>query len=145
MDEELVYSWLKVPSLNEAIQTRRPVAKGPSRLERKVAAKPLKTVTDAQFKKAVRERDKMRCKRCGRKVKITMERDPLRAEVHHLHGRLGVLRHEDRCAILVCGSCHEKLSGRVNERYIVVGTKFIEIEGQQRIDARAKVVFQRVA
>jgi hypothetical protein len=140
-------SWLDAPSLNERQRegVQGPILKGKSRLEAKVEAKPLVKVTDAQFRKIVRERDKQRCRRCGRKTVVTLENVPLRCEVHHVHGRLGVLRHEDRCALCLCNSCHEKVTGKVNERWAIVGTKFIEIDGQQRIDASAKVTFTRIA
>jgi hypothetical protein len=128
----------------EASRKGKPLPKGKSRLEAKAEAAPLTKVTDAQFKKTVRDRDRMRCRRCGRKVKVCTERDPLRAEVHHIHGRLGNLRHEDRCAILTCASCHEKVTGKVNERWIVVGTKFLAIDGVERVDARAPVRFERI-
>lgn len=147
MAESYIPSWLRddAPSLNQVSRTHRDVSKGESRLQQLAKAKPLVIVTDAQFRKTVRLRDKERCRRCGRKTKVQLPRDPLRCEVHHIHGRLGKLRHEDRCAICTCASCHEKLSGKVNERWRVIGTKFLEIDGQQRIDARAKVTFERIA
>lgn len=128
-----------------ADRPRHACPKGVSRLQAKVAAKPVTQVTDAQFKKIVRTRDKLRCRRCGRKTVITLAHVPLRCEVHHIHGRLGVFRHEDRCALIVCSSCHEKVTGAVAEKVVVVGTKFVNIDGQPRIDARATVTFERVA
>lgn len=146
-DSDYVPIWLRTPSL---VETRAkghegPITKGKSRLEQAVAAKPLVKVTDAQFKKIVRERDRMRCRRCGRKVIVTMDRDPLRCEVHHVHGRVGVLRHEDRCALVLCCACHEKVTGKVNEKLIIVATKTLVIDGRTLTDARAKVTFERVA
>src|SRR5262245_9951256 len=123
----------------------KPIRKGASRLAQEHEAKTLTVITDAKFRKIVRERDKMLCRRCGRRTRITIELDPLRAEVHHIHGRLGNLRHEDRCALLLCLSCHSKCTGVVDEKWIIVGTKFVEIDGHPRVDARAKVKFERVA
>lgn len=119
--------------------------KGPSRLEQDKADKPLTVVDDKTFKAIVRKRDKLRCRKCGRKVIVQMARDPSRAEVHHLHGRLGDFRFDDRFALLACMECHEQLTGKVNTKFITVGTVFIEIKGQPCIDARQPVKFERVA
>lgn len=138
---------IKPPTMAEVAAERegKPLSKGVSRLEKQAAAKPLTKVTDAQFKATVWERDKGRCRRCGRKVKKQMPRDPLRGEVHHLHGRLGVLRHEDRCALLLCASDHEKVTGAVNVKVVIVATKTLEIDGRTLTDARAKVKFEVIA
>lgn len=116
----------------------------PSRLEQKVAEKKLSVVDEKAFLKAVRTRDQMHCRCCLRKVMITISLVPARAEVHHLHGRRGDFRFDDRFALLACKSCHEKLTGNVNEKWIAIGTVFIEIKGQPCIDARQPVTFQRV-
>ena len=140
-------SWLDRPSLQETQNQKSegPILKGASRLERKVEAKKLTTVTDAQFRAIVWDRDKGKCRRCGRNVKKTRERDPLRGEVHHIHGRIGKLRHEDRTSLLLCASCHEKVTGRVNEKLVIIASKLVEIDGSLLTDARAKVRFERVA
>ena len=125
----------------------KPVAcpKPSSRLQDKQAAKKLTVVTERDFLKEVQTRDKMLCRCCGRKTRITLEHVPEQCQVHHLHGRLGDLRCEARCALVLCLECHEPVTGAVNHKVIVVGTKFIKVAGQPCIDARAPVRFERVA
>lgn len=138
---------LNLPTPEDMYRARRgqPLLKGKSRLELKAEAKPLTTVTERAFKKEVWTRDRNRCRWCKRKVRKTIERIPERGEVHHLHGRLGDLAYESKCAILVCLEHHEKLTGRVNEKYITVGTKFWRLHGVKVIDARQRIEFERAA
>ncbi len=136
---------LPTPEEMYAERSGKPLLKGKSRLEQLAEEKKLTLVDEREFLKIVRERDRMHCRMCRRKVIVQLARDPKRAEVHHIHGRRGVLQFEDRCALLVCQSCHEKLTGKVNEKFIVVGTAFLMIDGRERIDARQPVTFERVA
>lgn len=135
-----------IPTLAEVSAQRagRPQLKGASRLEQQQAETKLTVVDEKAFLAAVRTRDKLRCRKCGRKVVVQLARAANRCEVHHLHSRLGVLRFEDRCALCLCASCHEQLSGKVNQRWLARGTAWIDIEGQPRIDARALVLFERI-
>ncbi len=137
---------LKLPTLAE-VDASRPVGlpKGKSRLQEAKAAKPLTVVDERAFRTEVWLRDAGCCRWCGRKVRKDLTRSPQRGEVHHLHGRRGDLRFEAKAAILVCAEDHEKLTGRVNERWITVGSKFWTLKGQELIDARANVTFERVA
>jgi hypothetical protein len=79
-------------------------------------------------------------------------RDPRSGEVHHGFGRLGVLRHEIRAALLLCATCHELLTGKVAEKWIIVPTKgstyfVIREKGTPRelLNLRSKIAFERVA
>ena len=126
-------------------QPGRPCPKGESRLQITVKAKKLDVINEATFKKTVRERDRMRCRKCGRKVIVTLARVPERAECHHLHGRVGDLQFEDRCAICLCSACHELCTGRVNEKWIVVAKKSWLLHGQKVMDARGPLTFERIA
>lgn len=126
-----------------------PCPKGKSRLETRMDAKPLTKVTDKQFKAGVWRRDRNRCRCCGRKVERMMDRLPERGEVHHLYGRLGDLRFEVKGAILTCLRCHERLTGRVNEKWVVIpllekASRFIANETVY-IDAASDLSFQRAA
>lgn len=138
---------LNVPDQSEAyaLWQKRGFGKGPSRVEVKEAARPLILVDDQAFKKIVRKRDKHHCRMCLRKVVVQLAAIGKRAEVHHVHGRRGAFKFDDRFALLVCLTCHEKLTGKVNEKWIVVGTNFIEIHGVRYIDARQPVTFARAA
>jgi hypothetical protein len=44
----------------------------------------------------------------------------------------------------VCAFCHERLTGRVNERWIIKGTQFYDGGDQPLIDATYPVEFERI-
>lgn len=136
---------LDLPTL--ADQAGGPQPKGDSRLEDRDAERRLTIVTDKAFRKEVWIRDQFACRWCGGKVRKTIEHVPDQGQVHHIHGRLGVLRHETKCAALFCLECHELLTGKVNERWIVVGTVWWSLpnSAEPLIDARALIHFDRVA
>jgi hypothetical protein len=116
-----------------------------SRLQETKAIRPLLYVDQRAFLKEVRERDDWHCRRCRREVVVVLARVPERAEVHHVHGKRGELRFLAKAALLLCLECHELVTGRVNVRYVVVGTKFFDLHGQTYIDARFPVRFVRAA
>lgn len=137
---------MNLPSLTD--RPRMACPKGVSRLQDTKAEKKLALVDDKTFKKDVRTRDQMKCRKCGRSVEIVVARVPKRAEVHHVYGRRGDFRFDSRFAILGCCECHEQLTGRVSEKWIVVPvpqTKFIELKGRELIDCRGPIGFERVA
>lgn len=125
-------------------QPARAIPKGASRLQETKEARKVSVVDDRTFKREIWKRDKSRCRCCERQVLKAIARIPERGDVHHLHGRIGDLLHEAKCALLVCCECHEKLTGRVAEKWIAVGTKFWHLNGERVIDARATVKFRRV-
>ncbi len=86
-------------------------------------------------------RDKGRCRVCGVKVIKSVKREPKRGEVHQLHGRTGDLRHETRGAVLCCLRCHERLTGKVNDRIFIVPTKTFAIQQGEFSDARFRLTF----
>jgi hypothetical protein len=128
----------------EAMRRGKPIAKGSTRLQDTVKERKLTTVTAKDFKHAVWTRDKNRCRCCGRKVLKTISRVPERGEVHHVHGRTGDLRFEANTALLLCLACHERVTGKVNDKLVIVPTKFVELRGDKFTDARAVVTFREV-
>lgn len=136
-----------MPTLAEVAASRKgkPIPKGASRLQLTVAAKNLTVVDDRTFKREVRERDRHQCRKCGRKVVQCVARIPERGEVHHVHGRRGDLRFETRAALLLCLSCHEQVTGRVNERWIILASKTFTIRQGEFTNASYPVSFERVA
>lgn len=137
----------RLPTVEEVAAARlgKPILKGTSRLQATIAARPLTKVDEKEFKRIVRLRDRHRCRMCGRKVRYVVERVPERGEVHHVHGKVGDLKFEDRCALLLCLEDHERCTGRVNEKYVIVPTKTIVLRGETCTDARAPVSFVRIA
>lgn len=139
---------LNIPTMAEVAAERagKPIPKGASRLQEGKAEKKLTVVDERKFLKEVRARDHMHCRKCKRKVVVVLDNVPERAEVHHIHGRLGDLRFLALAALLLCNECHEKCTGRVAEKWIIVATKtFTLLNGEVVTDARKPVRFQRVA
>ncbi len=135
---------LNLPTPDEMYQERKgkPIPKGETRLETAVVDRTQAREDDAAFKASVWHRDRNRCRCCGRKVQKLLGRLPERGEVHHLHGRIGPLRHEVRAAILLCLTCHERLTGRVNQhRLIAAPTKTFQIGSMTYTDARHTILF----
>lgn len=121
----------------------QPILKGKTRLEEHIEKRPLTKVDEKAFKAAVWKRDKERCRCCGRKVQKVLGRVPERGEVHHCHGRTGDLRFEPRSALLLCLTCHERVTGKVNQHRLVIHPTKTFLIGQGRfIDARFTVTFK---
>ena len=119
--------------------------KGESRLQRTVSTRKLRLVDAGAFRREVRTRDRFCCRKCGRKVLQCVARVPERGEVHHIHGRHGDLRFESRAALLLCLQCHEQITGRVNERWIIVASQTFTTRQGEFTDARHLVTFERIA
>lgn len=136
-----------LPTLAEVQAARafKPCPKGATRLQLVEAERKLTTVDEKAFRAEVAKRDKNRCRVCGRKVLKTISRIPERAEVHHLHGRLGALRHEARAAILVCLKDHERLTGKVNEKLVAVASATFTTKQGTFTDARKPIEFRKAA
>lgn len=139
--------WAKLPSAIEvdAARAGKPITKGKTRLQETIEARPLTKVDEKAFKASVWHRDRKRCRCCGRKVVQVMGRVPERGEVYHIHGRGGDLRFEPNTAILLCLLDHERVTGRLNEKWVIEPTKTLTIRGQVYTDARHTVKFVRVA
>jgi len=135
-----------LPTLAEVDAQRagKPVRIGPSRLQVRMSEDRADRRQAHVFRTAVWVRDGARCRKCRCKVFRQLRRVADRGEVHHLHGRIGPLRHEPRAALLVCAACHELLTGKVDERWGIVGSQFFEHGGQTWIDATCPVTFERI-
>lgn len=137
-----------LPTMAEVAAARvgKPIPKGKTRLEETVARRPLVKVTAEDFKREVWTRDKNRCRCCDRKVQKTISRIPERGEVHHIHGRVGDLRFESKSAILVCLTCHERITGKVNQpRLLIIPSKTFTMRQGTFTDARHPVTFKEAA
>jgi hypothetical protein len=136
-----------LPYLADVAKARTgPIEKGPTRLEQSMDARPLIRIDEQAFRKTVIDRDGYFCRCCGRKVIKTLARVAERLEVHHIHGRTGDLRFEDRAALVTCCACHERLTGRVNQhRMVIIPTKTFETRQGVFSDARYPVVFKESA
>lgn len=129
----------------EALRRGKVISKGPSRLEVAIVKDQIAVIDEKRFRAAVVNHDGNVCRWCGCVVIVTLKRQPNRREIHHVHGRRGVLRFEVRAALVLCCECHEKVTGRVNERWVIVATKTFVLRGQTYTNARAKVNFKKAA
>lgn len=121
-----------------------PCPKPASRLTDRIAVKRQREQDERDFRAKVWRRDKI-CRKCQRAVLATIARVPNRREVHHVFGRIGLLRYEVRAALGVCLQCHEQLTGKVNERWTVYGTATFALDGRVYLDTRQPMTFRRVA
>lgn len=137
-----------LPSLNGRTRERYAQAKGAmkTRLDKVIEERPLTKVDEKAFKAAVWTRDRKRCRCCGRKVDKTISHVPERGEVHHLFGRTGDLRYEDKAAILCCLKCHQRLTGKVGKhKLLAIATKTFTTRQGTFTDAREPIVFKEAA
>lgn len=133
-----------LPTMADLYARPRACPKGASRLDETKAQDKADQKAEAAFLKDVRKRDQMTCRCCGREVKVVLPRVPERAEVHHLHGRLGRFRFDAKFAILLCCECHERVTGRVNDRLFIVQSArhMATMDGKSLIDGRKPLRFQ---
>lgn len=122
-----------------------PLWKGKTRLEQKADVKPLTVVDEKKFRQEVITRDKGHCRCCLRKVVKTIAHVAERQEVHHIHGRRGDLRFDSRAALLLCLRCHQRVTGKVNDKLRIVASKTFTTPQGEFTDAREPVTFEKVA
>ena len=79
------------------------------------------------------------------KVIRTLALKPNRGEAHHVARRDEKLtRYDVRNGICLCSSpCHERVTGRVGEKWISVGTTYFTVGGRRFINARQSVIFKK--
>lgn len=72
------------------------------------------------FKRTVIDRDEGCCRKCGCRTIRRLQPHPRRGEVHHVHGRDGSLKYDERGGILLCSACHEAVT---YNRVLIVATR----------------------
>lgn len=133
-----------LPVLNG--QPGKAVPKGESRLQVKDRTDKQDARAEEKWKKAVRKRDGMHCRWCKRKVEICLDLVPERAECNHISGRVVLaIRWDVRNGLLLCCACHERITGKVNERFVIYSTKTFTVDGVSYINGDKPVKFKRVA
>lgn len=120
--------------------------KGESRLQKKVREQKDETKEEARWKRELWKRDSGRCRWCRRAVRQCLELVPDRGECHHLSGRVVKdIRWDRRNGLLVCAACHERLTGKVAEKHVIVSRHTFTVDGMQYINGDQPVRFRRVA
>ena len=117
----------------------------PTRLAEKVVKAKDDAKAEAKWKRDVWARDGGRCRWCKRLVKKSLVLMPDRGEVHHVEPREHrPTRFDRRNGLLVCAACHERISGKVNEKFVIVSSKHFTLGGIEYLDADQPVRFRRV-
>lgn len=135
------------PTLVDKQRLRYASPKGaaPSRLQVKAAKAKDESKDERAWKKAIWKRDAGKCRWCARKVLKCLDLTPERGECHHVVPRENrITRWDPRASLLLCASCHERITGKVNERFLLVASKTFAIEGVSYPDASKAVRFKRI-
>lgn len=134
-----------IPTMDEVPRRAKQKAEIPTRLEEKEAKRKDETKAEQKWRAAIWRRDAGKCRWCRRHVAKTIELVAERGECHHIVGRANPdTRWEPRNGVLLCLSCHERITGKVNEKHIVVAAETYAIEGVEYPDGSKPVHFKRV-
>lgn len=126
--------------------TFNPVPYGKTRLELKAARDTAYDDAEDHWRRQVRERDCYHCRWCKRRVVVTIELIPERAECNHLVGRADErVRWDVRNGILLCLACHQRVTGKVAEKFLIVASELYVVDGIEYPNGSKDVEFKRVA
>lgn len=118
----------------------------PSRLQAKEEKKRDEKKEEAAWKKAVWTRDESECRWCRRAVRKCLDLVADRGECHHVSGRVvKEIRWDRRNGLLLCATCHERITGKVAEKHVVTSKHTFAVDGISYINADKAVRFTRVA
>lgn len=117
----------------------------PSRLEAREAKRKDETKLEQKWKAEVWKRDGGKCRWCGREVRKCLELIADRGEVHHVSGRVvREIRWDRRNGLLLCATDHERVTGKVGERFLIHSKYTFTVDEIAYINADRPVKFQRV-
>ena len=120
-----------------------------SRLRSKMANKKEDAKRLSAWRQVVYLRDEGKCRCCGcatikLRVGILFAQ---RAECHHVEPRVNrATRYETRNGLLLCYSCHSRVTGKVNNKHHIKGTAwFFGTDGRRYVNCNHKVYFEEMA
>lgn len=91
------------------------------------------------------KRDGDVCRWCERKVVDCLDRLPERREHHHVSGRVVVaIRWDKRNGLQLCGDCHDRVTGKVNEKFLIHSRHTFAVDGIRYINADKTVHYKRI-
>jgi hypothetical protein len=135
-----------LPVLGSLGRCAKPKGAEPSRLQAKAERAKADGKAEKGWRRDVWIRDHGCCRWCKRKVAKTLSLVPERGEVHHVSGRVvKEIRWDRRNGLLVCAACHERLTGKVAEKFVLIPTRTFTVEGVAYANADYAVRFKRVA
>ena len=98
------------------------------------------------WRKAVTKRDGLKCRWCRRKVQETITACPEQSQTHHATPREHwPTRHDPRNGIRLCGTCHDRITGTVGEKAIIVASATFTLDGRAYPDMSKAVHFKVIA
>lgn len=148
VSDYLNLSHLAVVGSDEAHELRPVKQKGaePSRSQVNAEKRSTDAKDEKKCKTLVWARDGGCCRWCKRKVQRIMDLLPERAEFHHVNGRVVLaIRWDPRNLAVFCRACHEKLTGIVNEKFLIHSKHLFVVDAVSYIDASKPFRYQRVA
>ena len=140
---------LKLPTLGEMPRGGwQSTANQPTRREEKDARRKSDEKQLDAWRKAVTKRDGLHCRWCRRKVVETLTCCPEQAQTHHATPREHwPTRHDPRNGIRLCGTCHDRITGTVGEKAIIVASATFRLDGRAYPDmskpVHIKVITER--
>lgn len=136
-----------VVNLNTRSQERYAKPKGaePSRLQVKAAKVKDESKDEKRWRREVWKRDAGKCRWCGRAVRTCLELAVDRGEVHHVSGRVvHAIRWDRRNGLLLCAADHERLTGKVNEKFLIHSKYTFSVDSIAYINADKPLHFKRI-
>lgn len=136
-----------LPTLAEVNAVRRAKPKGaePSRREEKAEKRTDEKREEKAWHKAIKKRDGDTCRWCERKVVDCLDRLPERREHHHVSGKVvKEIRWDVRNGAQLCGNCHDRVTGKVGERFLIYSKHTFTVDGIKYINASKPIHFKRV-
>jgi hypothetical protein len=116
------------------MQTRREAAATDDRLDHKQLD---------VWRKGVTKRDGLKCRWCRRKVVETIKAQPNQSQTHHATPREHKpTRYDVRNGIRLCGTCHDRITGTVGEKAIIVASQTFTLNGREYPDMTHAVQFK---
>lgn len=116
-----------------------------SRLQVKTEARKDDGKLEKAWRAAIWKRDGGTCRWCKRKVQRTIELVPERGECHHAVPRENrITRFDPRAALLLCASDHQRITGKVAEKFVLIASKTFAVDGVSYPDMSHPVRFKRV-
>jgi hypothetical protein len=115
-----------------------------TKLDRAIASKAARLKDERllrQWAFAVKDRDKWRDQKTGKRVRRCLELDPDRAEAHHIEPKANwATRYDIRNGVTLSYATHAQVE---RGDYRIEGTAWFVIDGVRYIDATAPVTFVR--
>ncbi len=136
----------RLPFLDQvnAVPHATPKHRLETRLDRAIDAKAARLLDQKQLRewaRLVKERDRWRDRKTGRRVLRTLNLDPDRAEAHHVVNRdEWAVRYDVRNGLTLSLDSHTRIE---RGDYRIEGTAWFTVKGTRYIDATAPVIFVR--